>query len=396
MQHRPPVGLNVHVYPSPFEYESRILKITQSLVSHSVVERILVIATAKEGLPRQQVLNDRREVLRIETRIKGNRLFPKILQFLEWSTRVFFSLRRESLEMLNCHSLSVLPLCVVLKWWHKSLLIYEPHELETETVSSKGTRKRIAKWVEGSIIGHADQIIVVSNSISESYRRDYKLANVPVILNVPEIQEHHTPTPNKYLRDYFDIPDKHLVFMYQGVLNIGRGIRLLLDAFSQVPLDRHLVFLGFGPLIDEIKAETVLRPNIHFHVAVSPDKIMGLTRGADVGLCMLTDDCLSYRYSLANKVFQYLHAEIPVFASSILVDTGKLLERYNCGWRVSNESGEIADCVTSIDLEAIEIRRSGTLLIREKFQWKHEEEKLSLIYRNLLASMGLNDFEFEK
>lgn len=380
------VRLNVHIYPSAFEYESRILKVTRSLVSQSIVNRVLVIATAKDGLPERQTIDDRREVLRVKTRIKSDRLYSKVLQFIEWWARVFFSLRRESVDMLNCHSLSVLPLCVVLKWFHKSLLVYEPHELETETVTSKGIRKRISKWLEYSLIGQADLVIVVSSSISEHYRLNYKLPDVPVILNVPKIQEDEPRGSNRKLRACFDIPDKHLIFLYQGILDEARGIRLLLDAFTQIPLDHHLVFLGFGSLVDEIKAQTLLSPNIHFHPAVAPDKIMELTCGADVGLCLLTDNCLSYQYSLANKVFHYIHAGIPILVSSHLIDTGNLLEHYNCGWRVNNEVFSITDTISSIDSEAINIRYPGALQARKDFHWDHEEEKLREIYRNLLAS----------
>jgi len=380
------VRLNVHIYPSAFEYESRILKVTKSLVLKSIVDQVLVIATAKDGLPERQTIDDRREVLRVKTCIKSNRLCLKILQFVEWGTRVFFSLRRQSVDMLNCHSLSVLPLCVVLKWFHKSLLVYEPHELETETVTSKGIRKRISKWLERSLIGQADLVIVVSDSISKYYRRDYELSDVPVILNVPKIQGGEPRGPNGKLRDCFNIPDKDVVFIYQGILDEARGVRLLLDAFTQIPLDHHLVFLGFGSLVDEIKARTVLSPNIHFHPAVAPDKIMELTRGADVGLCLLTDNCLSYQYSLANKIFHYIHAGIPILVSSHLIDTGKLLDRYNCGWRVSNEVSLIADTISRIDSEAINIRYPGALQARKDFYWDCEEEKLGKIYRKLATS----------
>ena len=43
--------------------------------------------------------------------------------------------RNNPIACINCHSLSTLPICVLLKLYTKSYLIYDTHELETETES---------------------------------------------------------------------------------------------------------------------------------------------------------------------------------------------------------------------------------------------------------------------
>lgn len=384
MQHRRK-GLNVHVYPSPFEYESRILKVTNTLVARAIIERVLVIATAKEGLPEREIIDCRRQVLRVETRLKGERFWSKVLRFVEWSTRVFFALRDETVGMVNCHSLSVLPLCVVLSWWHKSLLIYEPHELETETATSQGIRKHIAKWVERSLIGQADRVIVVSDSIAGHYRRDYRLSQVPVILNVPEAVAGDAAAPNGLLRGRFDIPDNHLVFMYQGVFDEARGVLWLLDAFRQVPPDRHLVYMGFGPLEEKIRSAALVTPNIHLHPAVPPREVMRYTQGADIGFALLSDDCLNHRCALPNKLFHYLHAGLPVIVSD-LDEMGALVDHYGCGWRANNDAAALAICVSAVDPVALESRRAGALRAKDDLHWGHEQDKLESIYSNLFET----------
>lgn len=58
--------MNIHIYPSSFTNESRILKIVRSLRSRAVFQRVMVLALWKEGLPRHEVLGEGIEVLRVE------------------------------------------------------------------------------------------------------------------------------------------------------------------------------------------------------------------------------------------------------------------------------------------------------------------------------------------
>lgn len=373
--------LNVHIYPSTFEYETRILKVTRVLVEEKLVDNVLIIARAGHGLPKEANIDARRKVCRIDSCLEGDGFLRKILRFVEWSLRVFARLRHEPVKMINCHSLSVLPLCVAIKLWHRAILVYEPHELETETATFSGFPKKLAKIVERLFIGQAARVIVVSKSISQYYRQDYDLRDVPVIMNVPEITDGDEPVRNSLLRDYFDIPEGHLVFMYQGALEEERGIVQLLEAFRKVPPDRHIVFMGFGELEKQIQEAVV--GNIHLHPAVAPDMVLQYTNGVDIGFALLDANCLNHQCALPNKLFHYIHAGLPVIVSN-LVEMGALVEHYHCGWRVDNSTEALSSRVKTITLEDMECARKGALMARKELHWKNEADKLVTIYRELL------------
>ena len=378
-------GLNVHVYPSTFEYETRILKVTRTLVDRRLVERVLVIAMAASGLPREAGIDSQRAVVRVDACLPGSGFWSKALRFMEWSVRVLWRLRGEPVNMVNCHSLSVLPVCVAIKFWHKAILVYEPHELETETATFAGLRRKLAKFVERRLITHAARVIVVSESIARHYRQDYGLAVAPVIMNVPEISAGDDIGSGRELRDYFKIPDGHLLFMYQGALEAERGVLQLMEAFRRVARDKHLVFMGFGSLEGEIREAAELHSNLHLHPAVPPAEVIRFTRSADIGFALLDADCENHRCALPNKLFHYLHAGLPVIVSD-LPEMAGLVNRYACGWRVAGSSESIVRCVQGIRPEALPQARAGAQRARSNLHWGNEADKLESIYRDLLES----------
>jgi len=381
------VGLNVHVHPTSFEFSTRVLKVTKALSEGGVVDRTIVIATQKPGLPERETFAPSREVWRIGPPFRGGGSRAKALWFLTWSAQVFRQLRRESIGMVNCHTLSALPICVALAAWHRAILVYEPHELETETITSRGVRRRLSKVLEGVLVRRAARVIVVSDSIARAYEHDYGLRDVTAILNAPELDTPAHDGPNPVFRDEFGIPSDHLIFMYQGDLSAERGIPLLLEAFANVPESRHLLLMGFGPLADDVKAAAAARANIHFRPAVHPSEVLQFTRGADVGFALLTDDCINHRFALPNKFFHYLHAGIPVVASD-LPEMRAIVERYACGWNLPGTAAAVAELVARIDRGAIEARRPGVLRARAELNWGRESARLLAVYDSLLAPAG--------
>jgi glycosyltransferase involved in cell wall biosynthesis len=203
-----------------------------------------------------------------------------------------------------------------------------------------------------------------------------------VVRNVPERTE-GAPIPTSLLRERLGIPESEFVLLYQGVLAPGRGIELLINAFENVPADRHLVFLGFGPLEERIRQLAAVRGNVHFHPAVSPAELRQFTASADVGLVQTEDSCLSYHLSLPNKLFEYLEAGIPVLSSDLPCPRA-VVERFQCGW-VANGSDAIRDWASWLDRSSLAAMRRGALEARAHFDWRDEAKTMFTMYDHLLS-----------
>lgn len=374
---------NVHIYQSDFTHESRILKETKSLVDSGLIDEIIVVAIWRHGLEVNEVLDRKRHIWRVRPRTRiiatGNLL--KALSIIEWLLRVFWRFRNQQINVINCHSLVVLPLGVLFKAFYKSILVYDAHELETESYGSKGVRKRIAKALERYCITHVDALIVVSDSIADWYKKEYRLKRIYVIRNVPYHGRDVVKNDNR-IKKMHHIRDDEIAFICQGTLDKGRGIEILLKVFSMVEKSRHIIFMGYGALVNMVKEYETRFSNIHFQPAVAPDEVIFFAEGADVGISLIENTCLSYFYSLPNKVFEYIMSGLPIIVSDF-PDMGQIVDRYGCGWRVRVDEKSVLELIINIQKRDILEKRRNSLNCRKHFCWEREEKKIVRLYEEL-------------
>lgn len=381
-------GTNLHIYPSTFTHESRILRITKALVDGQVFERILVLARTGPGLAERETLDEKREVWRIRRKLSelGTGAIWKALGTLEWSLRLIAQTRSLKVSCINCHSLPVLPVCVALKYLKRSHLIYDTHELETEGPHLRGMRKRVAKILERVLIKCVDETIVVNGSIADWYQREYKLETAWVVQNVPNRQT-NVPVKTDLLRRKFDLEPDAIVYLHHGILGPARGIELLLDVFADTRPENHLVVMGFGPLQETVEEFARRYPNIHFHEAVKPDELDEVISGADVGIFIVPNICLSYYLALSNKFFEYLNCGLPVLISDF-PEFHKIISAYDCGWLVAPDEKEVSVLIDGISANEIAEKREKANSARLNFGWELEELNLIRVYEKLGLTNG--------
>ncbi len=374
--------VNLHLYPSDFTHESRMLRETEAVLDAGVVSDVVIGATWSDGLAMRERFGPDREVHRLKTRFgrRGGR-WDKLGSHLEWMLRVLVRFGRRRIDVVSCHSLTVLPIGVLFRLLRRSTLVYTPHELETE-VATPPIPRSLGKLIERRLIGQADVVIVVGDKIGEWYAAEYGLDNVMVVRNIPRRLEAATGRSD-VIRQQLGIEAEELVFLYQGGIHDGRGIKVLLAAFGQVPLDRHIVFLGYGGMSEEVKAHARERANIHHLPAVTPDQLARYTASADVGMSLIENISLSYYYSLPNKLFEYMQAGLPVISSDF-PEVQLLHDRYDFGWLSPVEADAVAKLVTSITAQDLEAKRSNSVAAAKEISWDGEQGLLVDAYRHAI------------
>ena len=361
-----------------------MLKVTQSIADANLVDQIHIAAIWENGLKEYERLDEKRQVWRVRLKTPDWKpgLAFKMMRYLEWQLRIFLRFRTSPVKFVNSRSLSVLPIGLLFKIFSKSILVYDIHELETETVGSVGLRQLLAKLFERVLIRFADVVITVNESIAQWYRAEYGLKNVHAVRNIPYQQNSAEISQSNLLKGKFGIPDDEILFIYQGILGPGRGIDILLDVFAKVDRRKHIVFMGYGEWEDSIKAHERMYPNIHFHDAVSPEEVRRYTSSADVGICLIENICLSYYLSLPNKAFEYIMSGLPLIVSDF-PEMRRVVDDGTCGWKVAVDRGPLLSLVTAMSWDDIIDKRNNTLKYRQTIGWHQEEMVLLPIYRNL-------------
>ncbi len=375
----------VHAHRVSFKYDSRMFKVIHSIEKAGIFHNILVLALwrDRDDLAAQESVSKHCQIVHIKPRFTESikNKWGKLLRLIDWYQAVLVYMKNRDVKCVNCHSLPILPLCVLLKFIKKCRLVYEPHELETETSVSIGIRKFFARWLERILIRYTDEVCVVNDSIAHWYKEAYGLHRVWVVKNIPHRIENE-PAPTGLLRHALGLSPHAQMYLYQGGLSHGRGIELLLNVFAQTNPSKQLVFMGFGQLTGLVKKFTEIYPNIHYHPAVRPKEIASYTVDADVGLSVIENVCLNHYLCLPNKFFEYMSCGVPSIVSDF-PELGSVIDEFGSGWKVSPTEEKVLELINSISDEDIKRKKANALDARSKFGWDIEEKQLLELYKHL-------------
>lgn len=298
---------------------------------------------------------------------------------------ILFIIGLRGFQFIHCHDLNTLIYGVRIKKLigKRVKLIYDAHEHETEIANLVGNEKMLAKRQEKEWIKYCDRVITVSNSIAEDYSQLYNIKTPLVINNCPRLRTKNIQRRNHF-REIFNISDDYKIFLYQGGLDYERGIEKILDVSSELREKNFIfVFLGDGPLADLVKNHKGYGDNIFLHSYVSGDIVLEYTSSADFGIVFIEDTCLSHRYCLPNKLFEYIAAGLPVL-SSALVDTSQFISEYKVGISAkTNDKKGLREAILALDSMDYEDLQKNIAYARSKFNWSTQEKKLIDLYKNL-------------
>ncbi|HEY8511780.1 MAG TPA: glycosyltransferase [Cyclobacteriaceae bacterium] len=374
--------LNIHIYPSYLTNESRMLREARSLVDLKLVTTITLLGLWKKGLKQEEVVTNQISIRRLGSIAKSTKhKWLNLVAFAVFYLKAIWYCVRKKPRIVNAHSLTVLPLAAFVKWLTGARLIYDPHELETESNDSRGYRKKVAKRIEKMFIRSADFTIVVGHNIADWYRNTYTLHNIEVIRNIPLYRK--TPSfPHITLRERLGLGHGKIVYVYLGALIPGRGIEIILDAFKAVGDPHHVVFVGFGEYESMVANFSREHDNIHCLPSVPPEEVVELSSGADVGISLIENTSLSYYYCLPNKVFEYLQAGVPFIASDF-PELRKEFGNERFCWLIRPDRGSLIETIRSITPEDIMQRKTVAQERRDNWSWRSERQKYRSIYEQL-------------
>ena len=297
------------------------------------------------------------------------------LFYLEYNFRLFFYLLFQRFDIMCGIDLdTILPTYMVAKLKRKPF-VYDAHEYftEMEEVVARPAIKRMWTMVEQAIVPRVKYGYTVSEGYArmfgEKYGTDFEIIrNATVLEDLPE-----TSTGERYI-------------LYQGAVNVGRGLDHLIRAMQHV--NCKLYICGKGDVFNELVAlteELGLQEKVTFWGYIEPDKLKEYTRRAAIGITFFSNAGLSNQYSLANRFFDYMHAGVPQVAMRY-----PQYENFNREFEVAKlidnlDEKTIAGALNHLlsDRKHYEQLRRNCLNAREVYNWQNEAEKLCQVYRKI-------------
>ena len=373
--------LNIHLYFSHIENESRIFKITSTLSNNRIFDKIHIIGVGRETLPENELYNEN-IIIRRFLKNKTSNIISKLFSMIKWGILIIKRYKKEKITCVNCHSLAVLWVGVILKKVSKTILIYDTHELETEKNNYAPIQKIFAKIMEKALMKYVDHVFVVSDMINKVYQKRYPQKEITTIFNAPK---YAVVKSTNYFRNKFGIKSDTVIFIYQGMFGAGRGIDLMLSYFKNIGSKHAIIFMGYGILEEKIKLASKQYKNIYYHPPVKPDFVLNFTASADVGLSIIEGTCLSYSYCLPNKLFEYIISGLPVIVSN-MVEMANFVKINEVGCIMGNADIQSFDqTVNTLLAYGLDKFRENAFKTAKSCCWDNQIEKLISVYNKILS-----------
>jgi len=291
----------------------------------------------------------------------------------------------KSYDIIHCNDLETLPIGFFVKLVNrKAKVVYDAHEFEIYRSShAHATRLWLNKKMEKWFIKSADVVLTVSDSIADEYAKLYNIARPQLIYNCPS-NTYSSSDSYDVFREKYKLKAEQKIFLYQGALTFGRGIEVILEAFTKMKTDENIVvFMGYGSYESKIEAAAQNSNNIFLHPAVEMSEIDKHSKSADWGLLTIEPISISYNLSLPNKLFEYAMAEIPVLAFPTLEISNKVKE-HKIGILAKDFTAEAL--IEAVDLASktdVDSYKKALQEMKLLYNWEAQEKKLIAIYQSL-------------
>ena len=295
-----------------------------------------------------------------------------ILFYFLYNLQLFFKLLFKKIDIYYAVDSDTLAAMMCLSVIKRKPLVYDAHEYFAEVPELQG--KSIKKWIWHQItlagVKRSKLNITVSDSLAKALELRYNkpfsvIRNVPFYHQVPNVVPFDNPT-----------------IIYQGALNKGRELELLIEAMKELP-QFHLLLVGEGDLsatLRELVQKSKLT-NVAFKGLLSPNELKTISAQCFVGYNLLDAQSLSYYYSLSNKYFDYVQAGIPSI-SSHLPEYELLNSEYGCGVCIKNTKEALIETLLRCYSDEFYYNKlkENALFAAEKLNWNQESIRLKELF----------------
>jgi glycosyltransferase involved in cell wall biosynthesis len=333
-----------------------------------------------------RLLKDSQALDRPYSTYRIKHLFNRGAQFYaEYNIRLFFFLLFSKFDLVFANDLDTLPAAFLAAKIKRKKLIYDTHEYFTATpeLMHRPTIQKIWMSIESCFFPKLKHVITVNSSIANLYEKQFN-KKISVVRNIPLS---YTPKKNKSRTDLNLPVDKKIIIIQGTGINIERGAEEACKAMQFLE-NVILLIIGSGdvmPILKKIVADNHLEAKVLFKSKMPFQELRAYTMNCDLGLTIDKGTNINYIYSLPNKLFDYIHAGIPVLSSE-LVEIKNIIENYHIGYFILNHNPQhIAQTINKIfsDQATYDRTKENTITAKKHLCWEEEEKILLNIIHSI-------------
>lgn len=281
--------------------------------------------------------------------------------------------------IVHCNDHNTMWIGVAARLLTGARVVYDSHELWPDRNGRWESRAWLlaTEWI---FVRAAHRVIVSSPGHAAVISHRYRIAEPVLIRNIPE----HPPLVQPVSTGP-RAQGRHSVGVYAGGLQAHRGIEQAIEALGESS-DTRLRLLGAGrdgyvECLRELAERCGVSSRVEFAGLVPNEILIEEISRADFGLALFQPTCLSHRLVLPNKVFEYLHAGVPVLASDLPVLREYVGDPGRGVCVPAEDPVAIARGMTKIaGAEANRMYRRAAVEAASAFTWNQEKETLSRCY----------------
>ena len=327
--------------------------------------------------------------------------FSRILKIIERNILLIKTLRSFKADCISCHDLEALFLGWLSGFFmfevKRPLLVYDSHEFEAGR-NTAGKRGRIKQWsilhLERFLMRKTAFNMMVNDTIAEEVKKMHHLREKPLVVrNIPaewDPKEEICREQRIAFCHELQLPEDTFLLMYHGVLTNGRGIENVVRAIAGLE-KVAVILLGYGEssyvaTIKSLIKSLGVEKKVLFHSAVPQGELWQFIGAADAGMVLIENVCLSYYYSLPNKLFENIQSLTPVIGSNF-PEISQIIDRYGIGLCCNpSDPSEIATAIETMrndkDKYAFYKKRLGAA--KKELSWENEKIRLQNAYTTYL------------
>jgi glycosyltransferase involved in cell wall biosynthesis len=275
-------------------------------------------------------------------------------------------------------------------------IVYDAHEYVAGlAVSGARTQRSVDGWaaLEREFVRSADRVVTVSDGLAERLQTLHRLPRRPVVVHNAPVAWDRRVKASRSLRDECGVAPGVSLAVYSGAISSARGVNTAVEALGLLP-DLHLAVVAVPyphPMaagLREVAARVGAADRLHLVPPVPSHEVPSYLSQADLGVSPIRGDSVSYDEALPNKLFEFLHAGLPMVVSDCRAMASFVTEH---GLGRVFRAGDAKDLAGAARAVLGDPPNTDTSALRRQFSWQGQEPNLLALYDDLVT--GLHDLE---